>query len=176
MASPWPAPTLCRLGQLSVLMALLVGAPVKIGPASVETPGTPAPASATGAELSRTPPSTPETGRAPSTPHRPTAETGLASWYGSWHHGRRTASGEVFDMAKLTAAHRTLPLGSRVRVTNLANGRSVEVRVTDRGPAVPGRALDLSRAAAAKLEALEAGLVRVRIQLVSRPPRGGRTR
>jgi rare lipoprotein A len=70
---------------------------------------------------------------------------GVASWYGEWHEGRPTASGETFDPSKLTAAHPTLPLGTRLRVTNRQNGRSVDVRVNDRGPHVAGRALDLSR-------------------------------
>ena len=88
---------------------------------------------------------------------------GKASWYGAWHHGRRTASGERFDMWALTAAHRTLPLGTHVRVTNLRNGRSVEVRVNDRGPVFDDRIIDLSRGAAARLEAEEDGVVPVRI-------------
>src|SRR5437762_3762354 len=85
-------------------------------------------------------------------------ETGLASWYGYPHHGRRTASGEIYDMNELTAAHRTLPLGTRLLVTNLANGRSVEVRVNDRGPFVKGRILDLSYAAARTLGAEGTGV------------------
>ena len=91
------------------------------------------------------------------------AETGRASWYGSFHHGRRTASGEIYDMHALTAAHPTLPLGTRVLVTNLLNGRSVEVRVNDRGPYVDGRIIDLSYAAAQPLAAVSRGVVPVRL-------------
>lgn len=89
---------------------------------------------------------------------------GLASWYGPGFAGRRTASGEVFDPAQLTAAHRTLPFGTRVRVTNLANGRSVEVRITDRGPFKPDRIIDLSRGAAEALDMLRSGVARVRVE------------
>ena len=74
--------------------------------------------------------------------------TGLASWYGPGFHGRRTASGETFDSNDLTAAHRTLPFGTRIRVVNESNGREVVVRINDRGPFAHGRVIDLSRAAA----------------------------
>src|SRR5689334_22706127 len=74
----------------------------------------------------------------------PGGEVGVASWYGARHHGRPTASGTPFDMHKLTAAHKRLPLDTRVRVTNLSNGRTVEVTVTDRGPYANGRVIDLS--------------------------------
>ena len=94
---------------------------------------------------------------------------GLASWYGPGFHGRRTASGKRFDMAALTAAHRSLPFGSRVRVTNLTNGRSVIVRINDRGPYVKPRIIDLSRAAARELDFLEDGITRVRIDLLAGP-------
>lgn len=91
---------------------------------------------------------------------------GLASWYGEYHHGLPTASGEVFDMAQLTAAHRTLPLGTRLRVTNLENGRTVWVRVNDRGPYIDGRVLDLSHEAARVLRMVERGVVPVRLDIV----------
>src|SRR5678816_4838611 len=98
-------------------------------------------------------------------------ERGVASWYGKSFHGRQAANGELFDMDALTAAHRTLPLGSIVRVLNLANGKHLHVRITDRGPYVNNRILDLSRGAAARLGMMEEGLSVVRIQLVgeSRP-------
>lgn len=83
---------------------------------------------------------------------------GLASWYGEKFHGRRTASGERFDMNALTAAHPSLPFGSRVRVRNLRNGREVEVRINDRGPFTGGRVIDLSRAAAQVLGLVQAGV------------------
>ncbi len=82
---------------------------------------------------------------------------GKGSWYGGHFHGRRTASGEKFDMHDLTAAHKTLPFGTRVKVRDLASGREVEVRINDRGPHVRGRIIDLSRAAALALGVLHAG-------------------
>ena len=97
---------------------------------------------------------------------RATVHTGKASWYGDAHHGKKTASGEIYDMAELTAAHRSLPLGTRVRVTNVENGRSVVVRINDRGPFVPGRIIDLSRAAARELVDGAAGVFTVRIEVL----------
>lgn len=96
-------------------------------------------------------------------------ERGEASWYGPDHQGRRTSSGEPFDMHKLTAAHPTLPLGTQLLVTNLRNGRSVQVRVNDRGPGKPGRIVDLSYAAAEALGYLQAGLIPVRIRVLALP-------
>ena len=90
-------------------------------------------------------------------------ERGQASWYGHPYHGRTTASGEVYDMNDLTAAHQSLPFGTRVEVTNLSNGRSVVVRINDRGPFKKGRIIDLSRAAARKIDMIEAGVVAVRL-------------
>jgi rare lipoprotein A len=86
-----------------------------------------------------------------------------ASWYGAEHHGKRTASGEPYDMHAMTAAHPTLPFGTRVVVTNLKNGRRVALRINDRGPTIPGRGIDLSYAAARALGAVGAGVVPVRI-------------
>jgi len=101
----------------------------------------------------------------PQTPVQPkTKGIGIASWYGPGFHGQPTASGEIYNQNALTAAHRTLPLGSRVQVTNLTNGKSVQVRITDRGPFIRGRAIDLSRGAAHKLGMVKSGLSRVRIQ------------
>lgn len=94
---------------------------------------------------------------------------GLASWYGPGFHGRRTASGTRFDRAALTAAHPSLPFGSRVRVTNLANGRSVVVLINDRGPYVKPRIIDLSQGAAEKLDFLDDGITRVRLDLLAGP-------
>jgi len=92
-------------------------------------------------------------------PRSPGAEyaRGKASWYGPGFHGKRTASGERFDMNDLTAAHRTLPFGTRVRVRNPQNGREVVVRINDRGPHISDRIIDLSKAAAATLDLLQAG-------------------
>lgn len=99
------------------------------------------------------------------------AETGQASWYGKAHQGQRTASGEPFDMHALTAAHRTLPFGTIVRVTDLGNGRSVNVRINDRGPVRRDRIIDLSYEAARKLGFLARGTARVKITVVDRGPR-----
>src|SRR5438067_7937341 len=110
---------------------------------------------------------------APSPPRLPAPapedfeQTGVASWYGRQHHGKRTASGEAYDMNALTAAHRTLPLGTRVRVTNLENGRSVDVRINDRGPFAGRRVLDLSYAAAQRLGAVGTGLFRVSLKTIA---------
>lgn len=95
---------------------------------------------------------------------------GTASWYGARWQGRLMASGEPFDENALTAAHRTLPLGAEVKVTNLRNGRSVTVRVKDRGPAISGRLIDLSKAAADRLGFVYRGLTPVKVQVVRMPP------
>ena len=92
--------------------------------------------------------------------------TGVASFYGRKFNGRMTASGERFDMTELTAAHRTLPFGSRVRVTNLANGESVIVRINDRGPYSGNRVIDLSRAAATEIGLIGRGSGKVDLQLL----------
>ena len=103
-----------------------------------------------------------------STPLQPTlTETGLASWYGAKHHGKLTASGEVFNQEHFTAAHPTLPWGSRVKVINLDNGKSVDVRINDRGPFKKGRIIDVSRAAARALGIVGQGITRVRIEWLS---------
>jgi rare lipoprotein A len=94
-------------------------------------------------------------------------QTGVASWYGPGFHGRRTSNGEVYNQYELTAAHPTLPLGSRVMVTNLNTHQSIEVRVNDRGPFVGGRAIDLSYAAARSIGVYEPGTAPVRIEVLS---------
>jgi rare lipoprotein A len=96
-------------------------------------------------------------------------QVGVASWYGEHWQGRVTASGKPFDDKKLTAAHRTLPLNTQVRVTNLKTGRSVKVTITDRGPYVHGRVIDLSKAAAKKLGMVKKGLVPVEITKLAPP-------
>lgn len=96
-------------------------------------------------------------------------QTGEASWYGVPYHGRRTASGEVYDMHKLTAAHPTLPMGTRVIVTHRGTGRSVEVRINDRGPFKRGRIVDLSYAAAQRLGVVGPGVIPVRLVVVGLP-------
>jgi rare lipoprotein A len=96
-------------------------------------------------------------------------ETGLASWYGAPYHNRRGSNGEVYNMHAMTAAHRTLPLGSIVRVTNEKTGSSGLVRITDRGPFVEGRILDLSLAAAKKVDVWRAGVAEVRMEVLYTP-------
>ena len=94
-------------------------------------------------------------------------EEGIASWYGVPFDGRRASNGEIYDMRKLTAAHRTLPFDTVVRVTNLSNGKSTVVRITDRGPFVDNRIIDLSMAAAREIDSIGAGVVPVRLEIVS---------
>ncbi|HHX35849.1 MAG TPA: septal ring lytic transglycosylase RlpA family protein [Gammaproteobacteria bacterium] len=92
--------------------------------------------------------------------------SGQASWYGAKHHGKKTASGERFNQNALTAAHRTLAFGTRVKVTNTINNKSVKVRINDRGPYSKGRVIDLSRAAAKKINMIDSGVVPVRLQVL----------
>ena len=93
-------------------------------------------------------------------------QTGLASWYGPPYHNRRGSNGEVYNMHAMTAAHRTFPLGSIVRVTNVKTGSTALVRITDRGPFIPGRIVDLSLAAARKLDLVQAGVGQVKVELM----------
>jgi rare lipoprotein A len=102
------------------------------------------------------------------------SDTGLASFYGRAHAGKRTASGERFDHRDLTAAHRTLAFGTRLRVTNLANGRAVTVEVTDRGPHIKTRIIDISLAAAQALHMQKKGITRVRVEAFQEDQPGGR--
>jgi rare lipoprotein A (peptidoglycan hydrolase) len=91
---------------------------------------------------------------------------GAASWYGPGFHGKKTASGDIFNAKKLTAAHRTLPLGSKVRITNLSNRKSVDVEINDRGPFVDGRIIDVTPAAARALGMIDRGTARVKVELL----------
>ncbi len=104
---------------------------------------------------------------------KPAWTSGVASWYGEQFQGSPTASGEAFDMNALTAAHRNLPLGTEIRVTNLRNHRSLVLRVNDRGPFVPGRMLDVSRAAASRLGFAARGLAPIHIDVVKPPKNCG---
>jgi rare lipoprotein A len=97
-------------------------------------------------------------------------ETGIASWYGHPYHGRPAANGEIYDMETLTAAHRTLPFGTWVRVVNLTNEKSVDVRIIDRGPFVENRIIDLSHAAAVAIALIGPGVAPVRLDILSVPP------
>jgi rare lipoprotein A len=96
-------------------------------------------------------------------------ETGIASWYGHPYHGRVAANGEIYDMETMTAAHRTLPFGTWVRVLNLSNSKTIEVRITDRGPFIDGRVIDVSRAAARSLDMIGPGTAPVRLEIIRRP-------
>ena len=102
----------------------------------------------------------------PMTSVQPFRQRGLASWYGKRYHGQKTSSGEVYDMYAMTGAHPTLPIPSYVRVTNLANGRSVVVRINDRGPFTSERVIDLSYVAAYKLGYIQAGQARVEVESI----------
>jgi len=132
------------------------------------------------------PPAIPQTEIASATPSKPTTsenekievpagakpifeQTGLASWYGAPYHNRRGSNGEVYDMNAMTAAHLTLPLGSIVRVTNLKTEHTAIVRITDRGPFVNGRILDLSLAAAKALDVYLPGTAKVRLEVLQAP-------
>ena len=100
-------------------------------------------------------------------------QTGIASWYGDYFHGRLTANGEYYDMNSLSAAHKTLPLPSYLRVTNLENGKSIIVRLNDRGPYVGDRIIDLSKRAAIELGMLKQGTANVRVQYIEEAPLDG---
>ncbi len=179
MTAP-PCRPLCALLLTAALVLVLAGCATRAPPPSLQTDGAeanPPP------NLMQTPDAVPalEPIR-PGGPNKPyevfgvaytplaanaaLSEQGLASWYGRKFHGRRTANGEVYDMYAMTAAHRTLPLPSYARVSNPANGRSVIVRVNDRGPFVKGRVIDLSYAAALKLGVL-GGVTPVRVERIT---------
>ena len=102
-------------------------------------------------------------------------QRGKASFYAKRFHGRKTANGERFDVNAMTAAHRKLPFGTMVKVTNLENGRSVVVRINDRGPFARGRVIDLSPAAARRIEMIRAGIVPVTVEVLSLPARCAKT-
>lgn len=111
--------------------------------------------------------------RAPQAPAKPPVgwtEEGVASWYGHPYHGRKAANGETYDMEKMTAAHRTLPFGAVVSVENRENGKKVQVRITDRGPFVDGRVIDLSRAAASEIGMIGPGTARVKLRVEAYGP------
>lgn len=123
------------------------------------------------------PPTSAETFNIPANAKPLYVETGLASWYGPPYHNRQAANGEIFDMNAPTAAHRTLPLGSIVRVTNLSTGQKTLVRINDRGPFIEGRIIDLSLAAASEIGVRRAGIAKVRVEVMRAPApldRGGR--
>lgn len=157
------------------LLLLLAGCshkPAKVAVSPAPPIEQPAPEGTPSEESENTPPAepsrTPEIELAPDT--RPLlVETGIASWYGAPYHNRRGSNGEVYDMHAMTAAHRTLPLGSIVRVTSLSSGQSVMVRITDRGPFIEGRIIDLSQAAAKKIGLIQRGTGQVRVEVLKTP-------
>lgn len=119
-------------------------------------------------------PPSPASGPPPAIEHQPAIpgeyiEQGVASWYGVPFNGHRTSNGEIYDMRQMTAAHRTLPFGAIVRVTNLSNGMQTQVRINDRGPFVANRVIDLSQAAAQAIEMIGTGTAPVRLEILSGP-------
>ncbi|HKW16666.1 MAG TPA: septal ring lytic transglycosylase RlpA family protein [Terriglobales bacterium] len=160
---------------LLCLLLVLVGcnhkpAQVAVPPTPPPQPEAPAGTPPVEAERSKVPESTiPPQDEIPADTKPLFVETGIASWYGAPYHNRRGSNGEIYDMNALTAAHRTFPLGSIVRVTNLSSGESVVVRITDRGPFIEGRIIDLSHAAAEKVGLIRKGTGEVRVELLKTP-------
>jgi rare lipoprotein A len=157
-------------GRRSFLVAMCSGLLLFQGCAMLQPPSDTAGPTETTPQPVPTPPETakPPIKKPPAVPGK-LPQTGEASWYGVQHQGKRTASGEIFDQELFTAAHRTLPFGSKIKVTNLANGKSVEVTINDRGPFAEDRIIDLSQAAAKALEFLQSGKATVRLELLSDP-------
>ena len=154
-----------RMFTIGLILGALTGSlAIAQSPTPAAKTDAPAPAAAVPA------PSAPAA--APSAPATAGSDAmeGLAAYYSNRLDGRKTASGQVFDQNALTGAHPTLPFGTKVKVTNTKNGRSVVVRINDRGPTQPGRVIDLSRAAAGKLGMLRAGLVPVKLEVVAQAP------
>ena len=148
--------------------ALIPGPPANPVPADTTSNSQPAIETSITPEPTPSPPVKPKV----STKEKPSSEakfpqTGEASWYGPKFHGKTTASGETFNQEALTAAHASLPLGSKVKVTNLSNGKSVDVEINDRGPFAENRIIDLSRAAAKALDMKEDGTAKVRLEPLS---------
>lgn len=175
--SRWNRGNLYLLGGLCVLFS--VGCASR-HPVAGQPPAPPTPTPGSTAESAKRSTSVPETSNANpaaksprrgKTPTPPAAigysEEGNASWYGAPFHGRRSSNGEVYDMNKMTAAHRTLPFDTIVRVTNTSNGKTAVVRITDRGPFVENRILDLSYAAAQEIAAVGPGVIPVRLEVIS---------
>ena len=156
---------------IAVLISLLGAAGCAHRTSSARAPAqTPQPPPIPAGQPAPSPPSGPP----PAVERRPAVpgeyvEEGVASWYGVPFHGRRTSNGETYDMHEMTAAHRTLPFGAIVRVTNLRNGKQTEVRINDRGPFVANRVIDLSEAAAQAIEMVGPGTAPVRLEIISGP-------
>jgi rare lipoprotein A len=148
--------------------ARTVHADASLSRPTITAPATASAASVTPVSLTPTQPTIPMTGPTPEAQHWTDKIHGVASWYGGVFNGRKTASGEIFDMYAMTACHPSLPFGSIVRVVNRRNHRSVVVRITDRGDLVEeGRVIDLSYAAAEKLGMTWAGIAKVDLQVLS---------
>lgn len=161
--------------RLRVVTALFLLAQILMGcagrhaasnrPPNVSTPASEAPAENANPESSTPTPVHPKSSKVPPASAGYTEE-GNASWYGDPFNGRHSSNGEIYDMHKLTAAHRTLPFNTMVLVTNLNNGKSTTVRITDRGPFVANRIIDLSQAAAREIESIGPGVVPVRLEVL----------
>ena len=147
------------LTQMVAALAVLTTMGAAHGPNTMENRSTP---NAPAAQVASANPKTPIAKKPTGKPY----EVGPASWYGKLFHGKQTASGEPYNMYEMTAAHPDLPLGTRVKVTNLRTGRFVVVRVNDRGPLVPGRIIDLSYGAAQSLGFTAKGVQQVRLDLM----------
>jgi len=158
-----------RMFTIGLILGALTGSPA-IAQSPTPATKTDAPAAAPAPAAAVPAPSAPAA--APSAPATAGSDAmeGLAAYYSNRLDGRKTASGQVFDQNALTAAHPTLSFGTKVKVTNTKNSRSVVVRINDRGPTQPGRVIDLSRAAAGKLGMLRAGLVPVKLEVVAQAP------
>jgi rare lipoprotein A len=152
---------ICR--RLTILTALSFGLAACAHRVSTNQPPAPAPV-----PQPQPTPAGPPAASAPVVPGE-YVEEGVASWYGNPFDGRKTSNGEIYDMHAFTAAHRTLPFGAVVRVTNLANGKQTEIRVNDRGPFVANRIIDLSQAAAQAIEMIGTGTAMVRLEVIAGP-------
>lgn len=166
-----PPSNLLQGALLALCLAMSAGCggsrPVAHRPASRPPAAGTAPSSTTAGAPSVQPPGVGGGSAAQPSPSRAYVEEGVASWYGIPYHGRRASNGEVYDMYKMTAAHRTLPFETMVRVTNLKNGKTAEVRIIDRGPFVEGRIIDLSLGAARAIDMVGLGIAPVRIEVLS---------
>jgi rare lipoprotein A len=180
---------MCRCGGslrlVRFLFAFVIAAMVSAGCAHhTYTTSAPAPPPSASGQPSSTvpsagaPPASAASGPPPAVENQPAipgqyVENGVASWYGVPFDGRRTSNGEIYDMHQMTAAHRTLPFGAIVRVTNLSNGKQVEVRINDRGPFVANRVIDLSLSAAKAIDMWGPGTAQVRLEIVGGPNQQG---
>jgi rare lipoprotein A len=163
--------SMTRLLRLLALGVTIQGCSTASGPVGSMPP--PAIAPATGTAVTVTAPPAPSTVPIEAPAKMSTVHVGDASWYGPGFGGKTTASGEVFDETKMTAAHKTLPLGTKAKVTNLKDGKSVQVEINDRGPYAQGRIIDLSQAAAKALGIIDRGVVKVRVESLENPTTQG---